>query len=226
MPGGEGRMQMLVLAAGDGWRLRSATGGGPKQLVDVAGRTLLDRQLDLARGLELAPLVVTRPVHAARFAAAGVQVLTVGETPEMLATLYGARRRVEGDFVWVGGDMLFTDLEPLRALLAEHLAERACASFVYRRSDRHLAKLTLALASPRVEMTRDGEFPYSLPALGIQCAASLAELAIAPRRGYVQRLIDRGERVLFREYRAPVFEVDTPEELAAASRYFARCSTC
>jgi NDP-sugar pyrophosphorylase family protein len=219
-------MRMVVLAAGNGSRLRSVTRGGPKQLVDVGGRTLLDRLLGLGRELELSPLLVTRADHAACFQAEGLEVLTVPETPDMLATLYGARPRIEDDFVWIGGDTLLTDAESIRELLAAHLAEGAYASFLYRRSDRHLAKLALSSPVPRCELTRAGAFPYSLPNFGIQSAASFSDLAVEPRGEFVQRLLDRGERVRFREYTAPVFEIDTPEELAAACRHYAPCSTC
>jgi NDP-sugar pyrophosphorylase family protein len=218
-------MWMVVLAAGAGSRLSQETGGRPKQLLEIAGRTLFDRLLDLGRRLDLAPLVITRPAFAACFQeAAPVAVLTTEETPDMLATLQLARQRVGADFLWLGGDTLLTDLAPLRTVLARHLAERPYASFLYRRSDRHLAKLALA-PRPRALLTRAGSFPYSMPNFGIQSAASLADLAIEPRGDYVQRALDRGEPILFHEYAAPVFEIDTPEDLAAARRYL-RCSTC
>jgi choline kinase len=218
-------MWMVVLAAGNGSRLRQETGGAPKQLVEIDGRTLLDKLLELGRLLQLAPLVVTRPAHAARFRRPGVEVLTAVETPDMLATLWSARRRVEEDFLWVGGDTLLTDPEPIRALLRRHLAERPYASFLYRRSARHLAKLALASPVPRVVLTREGSFPYSLPNFGIQSAASFADLAVEPRGEYVQRALDRAERITFCEYAAPVFEIDTAEDLEAARRHY-RCSTC
>ncbi|MBV8201657.1 MAG: NTP transferase domain-containing protein [Acidobacteria bacterium] len=214
-------MQMVVLAAGEGRRLRSETAGGPKQLLEVGGRTVLDRLLAIAGRLGLTPLLVTRESNAACFAALGVEVLAVEETPHMLATLSLARRRVAGDFLWVGGDTLLTDIEPLAELLAAHLAERPYASYLVRRSDRHLAKMRPSSPVPRVTLTRQGEFPFSLPNVGIQCAASFADLAIDPRGEFVQRALDRGERVLFREYLAPVFEIDTPDDLAAARGYFA-----
>jgi len=134
-------MRMVVLAAGKGWRLRSETAGGPKQLVDVGGQTVLDRLLAFGRLLGLTPLVVTRQALAAVLEVAGIDTLVVEETPDMLATLSLARCRVAEDFLWVGGDTLLTDPEPVRELLASHLAERPYGSFLYRRSDRHLAKL-------------------------------------------------------------------------------------
>jgi choline kinase len=213
-------MQMVVLAAGKGLRLRSETAGGPKQLVDVGGQTVLDRLLALGRLLGLAPLVVTRQAAAAALQAPGVDQLVVEETPDMLATLRLARRRVVEDFVWVGGDTLLTDPEPVRELLASHLAERPYGSYLYRRSDRHRAKKRPGTPVPRVTATRDGDFPFSLPNFGIQSAASFADLDTDPRGEFLQRALDRGERLAFREYTAPVFEIDTPADLAEARRYY------
>jgi NDP-sugar pyrophosphorylase family protein len=213
-------MRMVVLAAGNGRRLRGETAGGPKQLVDVGGQTVLDRLLALGRLLGLAPLVVTRQAPAAALRAPGVDLLVVEETPDMLATLSLASSQVAEDFLWVGGDTLLTDPEPVRELLASHLGERPYGSFLYRRSDRHLAKMRPATPVPRVTLTREGDFPFSLPNFGIQSAASFADLEVDPRGEFVQRALDRGERIVFREYTAPIFEIDTPADLAAARRYY------
>jgi NDP-sugar pyrophosphorylase family protein len=222
----QANMKMLILAAGGGSRLRHETGGLPKQLLTLGGRTILDRLLDLARQLRLTPLVVTRPVYEPVFRSlARTDVLTIGETRHMLATLLRARREVQGDFLWVGGDTVFSDLAPLAGLLASHFAERRYATFLRRRSSRHLAKMRPLEPVPRVTLTRQGEFPYSLPNFGIQCGSSFDDLAIEPLGEYVQRALDRGEPIAFEEYDPPLFEIDTPDDLAAARLFFAECST-
>ena len=52
--------QVVILAGGMGTRLAAATGGLPKALVPVCGRSVLERQLDLARshGVERAVLLL------------------------------------------------------------------------------------------------------------------------------------------------------------------------
>jgi NDP-sugar pyrophosphorylase family protein len=237
-------MRMVVLAAGNGRRLCAETGGRPKQLLDLGGgRTLLDRLLELGRELDLSPLIVTRHAHAASFeaavaagaaaaaptatattAAAGTraaaEVLVIEDTSEMLDSLYEVHGRLEEDFVFVGGDILLLDPGPIRELLRRHLAERPYGSYLYRRSPRHAMKMRPGSPVPRVSLRHEGDFPYSLPSFGVQGAAALADLAVAPRGEYLQRALDRGERLRFQEYTAPAFEIDTPEDLAAARRYF------
>jgi choline kinase len=223
-------MRMVVLAAGNGRRLRSETGGRPKQLLDLGdGRTLLDRLLELGRELDLSPLIVTRQAHAASFeaavaapspeAATAAEVMVIEDTCEMLDSLYEARGRLDEDFVFVGGDILLLDPAPIRELLRQHLAERPYGSYLYRRSPRHAMKMRPGSPVPRVSLRHEGDFPYSLPSFGIQGAAALADLAVAPRGEYLQRALDRGERLRFQEYTAPAFEIDTPEDLAEARRY-------
>jgi NDP-sugar pyrophosphorylase family protein len=221
-------MRMVVLAAGNGCRLASVTQGRPKQLLDVGGHTLLDRLLGLGRELGLQALVVTRQVHAASFAAAlaasgagaGAELMVIEETPDMLASLYRVRDRVREDFVFAGGDTLLVDPAPLRELIHTHLAERPYGSYLVRRSAQHKMKMQPLQPVPRLVLTHDGGYPYSLPLFAVQRADSLADLAIEPRGEYLQRALDRGERLRFQEHTSPLFEIDTPEDLTAARRFF------
>ncbi len=215
-------MRMVVLAAGRGSRLAAATGGRSKLLLEVAGRTLLDRLIELAAAIGARPLVVARPEHAAGLLAAGVEVLPEAAPTGLLQTLYQARGRVQGDFCWVTGDLLFCDPAPLRELVAEHLATAPYASFLACRSDRFKLKLAPAAppaSRPTLEVTRRPGYSWSVPNFLVHSPAAFADLAEEPRIDYLQRAVARGERVLWREYTGAVFEIDTPEDLAAARRH-------
>jgi choline kinase len=53
-----GRLSGAILAAGHGQRLRGASGGVPKPLIDLGGQPLLFRQIDLLMGTGLSPIHV------------------------------------------------------------------------------------------------------------------------------------------------------------------------
>lgn len=218
-------MKMVILAAGRGSRLAAESGGGPKQLLDVGGRTLLDRQLDIARLTGCEPLVVTRPERVEDFRRAGVEVLVEEAPAGILGTLYHARRAVAGPFCWIAGDMLFTDPAPLAALAAEHLAAGAAASFFFCRSSRFRAKLRPG-NPPAVFASREEGHPLSIPNFWLHSPRVFSYLAPEPdSHQHMLRLIAAGEPVRFREYTAPVFEIDTPEDLAVARRFFSAGAT-
>jgi NDP-sugar pyrophosphorylase family protein len=214
-------MRMVVLAAGRGSRLAAATGGRSKLLLEVGGRTLLDRLIELGDAMGAAPLVVTRPEHAAGLLDAGVEVLLEDAPSGLLQTLYHARGWVPGTFCWMTGDLLFCDPEPLCKLVAEHLAAGPYASFLCCRGDRFKLKLAPGAAPddrPTVEVTRRPGYTWSVPNFLVHSPAAFADLAEEPRVDYLQRAVERGEPVLWREYTGGVFEIDTPEDLAAARR--------
>lgn len=215
-------MRMVVLAAGRGSRLAAATGGRSKLLLEVGGKTLLDRLIELADTIGAAPLVVTRPEHAADLLAAGVEVLLEDAPASLLQTLYHARGWVTGTFCWVTGDLLFCDPEPFRELVAEHLATHPYASFFSCRGGRFKLKLAPGAAPdgrPTVEVTRRPGYTWSVPNFLVHSPAAFADLAVEPRIEYLQRAVERGAPVLWREYTGGVFEIDTPQDLAAARRH-------
>lgn len=214
-------MKLIILAAGLGTRLWSVTGGWPKQLLEAGGMTLFERHVALAGSLGMEPVVVTRPEFTSAFEGLGAEVLIEENSPDMVVTLSHTRRSVQETHAWVGGDMLFTDFQPLRDLLQAHRAEGRTASYVYARTDRFKAKLTLD-PGPAVVLTREGTHSLSLPCFGIhepRMYAYLPDEGVVPP-GFLQTAIEQGEPMQFREYRAPVFEIDTPADLAAARRHF------
>src|SRR6202035_2917467 len=185
-------------------------------------RTLLDRHLELARYLGLAPLVVTRPELAADFRRAGAPVLEEARPTGILATLYHARHLLGRPFCWLGGDMLFADPAPLRDLLAAHRQLGSRCSFLYCRGDRFKAKVAFAPA-PRVTVTREGAHAFSIPNFLVQSPEMFPYMAADPNGNFLQAAIAAGEPILYREYAGPVFEIDTPRDLAEARAHFAGC---
>lgn len=220
-------MKLVILAAGLGVRLRQESGRRPKSLLDVGGSSIFDRLLDLAGFIGLEPVVVTRSAFAGDFRSLGVDVLAEEDTPHILVTLANACRRLPPEpLCWVAADMLFTDPAPLKELVETHLALDSFCSFCYCRTDRFKAKLELA-TGPSVVATREGEHERSIPNFLVHSARVAPWLPGDlghPRGNFLQRAIERGERIHFREYRAPVFEIDTPADLEEARRYFARCA--
>lgn len=220
-------MKLLVLAAGRGLRLRQESGPRPKSLLDVGGASIFDRLLDLASRTGLEPVVVTRTEFVAAFRSQGVDVLVEEGTPHIIVTLANACRRLSPEpLCWVGADMLFTDPAPFKELVEAHLALDSFCSFFWCRTDRFKVKLELA-PGPVVTVTRAGVFERSVPNFLVHAARVAPWLPgdlDDPRANFVQRAIERGERVHFQEYKAPVFEIDTPADLEEARRYFARCA--
>lgn len=210
-------MRLAVLAAGLGSRLREECGGRPKQLLTVGGRTLLDRTAELARCLGAEPLVVTRPEMAGAFR--GMEVVVEEAPSGLLGTLYHAREHLREDFCWIAGDMLFTDPAPLQELVALHRDQGSSHSFFYCRTDRFKLKVRLGLPV-EVALTREPGYSLSVPNFHVCSPRIFSYMAPDPHANYLQRMILVGEPILCREYTAPVFEIDTPEDLAAARRFY------
>lgn len=212
-------MRLAVLAAGRGSRLREESRGLPKQLLTIGGRTLLDRTVELARSLGAEPLVVCRPEGAEAFRRAGVEVVVEEAPAGLLGTLYYAREHLREDFCWITGDMLFTDLVPLKGLVELHREQGASHSFFYCRTDRFKLKVRLGL-QVEVVLTREPGYSLSVPYFYVCSPRIFPYMAPDPLGNYLQRMIAAGEPVLCREYAAPVFEIDTPEDLAEARRFY------
>jgi NDP-sugar pyrophosphorylase family protein len=214
-------MRLVILAAGLGTRLQSV--GRPKILLEVSGATVLERILELSGFLGVDPLVVTRPEFAAQCRRTGVDVLVEEKPTAMIDTLLYARCRVGDEpFGWIGGDMLFSEPAPLKSLLEAHEAGGRYASFFYCRTERFKAKLILE-PEPRVAITRQGKFSYSIPNFLLHSAAAFTYMETPPSYEFLQRGIEGGEPILIREYPHEVFELDTPNDLDEARRFFEPC---
>lgn len=109
----------LILAAGVGARLRPHTSDRPKCLVEVAGRSLLDRQLDVLASERVAPVIVIGGYRAEMLQRPGVEVRINPRYAEtnMVWTLFCAEEEMVGEVVLAYGDIVYSR-ENLRALLA------------------------------------------------------------------------------------------------------------
>ncbi len=129
------RSTAVLLAAGLGSRLRPLTEALPKPLVEVAGRSMLERALSAVSAAGISRTVVVtgyrRELVAARLAgasAAAVDVLnpeyaTTGTAQSLRAAIASGTVPGDDDLVIVEGDMVF-DQSLLAALLDR--AESAC----------------------------------------------------------------------------------------------------
>ncbi|WP_246020670.1 nucleotidyltransferase family protein [Paracoccus subflavus] len=121
---------LMIFAAGLGTRMRPLTDTLPKPLIPVAGRTLLDRALDLGRDAGAGPVVVNTHHLGNRIAAhlAGRNVAISDEQGTILDTGGGLRQALpllgrgpkdkSGPVMTLNPDVVWTGPNPLAALNA------------------------------------------------------------------------------------------------------------
>ena len=108
----------IIVAAGMGRRLSPYTDDRPKCMVEVAGRSILERQVDAYRAAGVDDIVVVRGYLGDRITVPG---LTYFENPRfrennILASLFCAEEAMEGGFLFSYSDILFRP-EVVRALV-------------------------------------------------------------------------------------------------------------
>ena len=115
----------LILAAGFGTRMGALTADRPKPLIEVAGRCLLDRALDVARDAGCAPIAVNAHYRADQIAAhlAGADDVTLLiETPAVLDSGGAVKNARDvlgaGPILTLNSDNAWAGPNPLAALAA------------------------------------------------------------------------------------------------------------
>ena len=111
-------MKVLILAGGEGKRLRPLTESVPKPLVKINGRAIIDYQIDQFRKLGLREFVVLSCYknsellnHFARYEGADVKVVVEDKPLGTGGAIRLARQSAgAGDFIVVNGDIM-TDLD-------------------------------------------------------------------------------------------------------------------
>ncbi len=121
LPAGGARTSAVVLAAGDGAALGEEFQGLPKALLEIKGRTILERQVAALNALGIKDVAVVRGLFSERFALPNVRVYenphyrTTGE----VASLLRARAELRGRAVVLYGDIVFERQALEKLLLAE-----------------------------------------------------------------------------------------------------------
>jgi len=104
-------MRAIILAAGQGTRLRPLTDDRPKCLVDLCGVSLLERQTDVLRRGGVEKIIVVGGYLADRIAARGFHVLTNEQyaSTNMVASLFCAEALLDGgdDVLVAYGDIVY-----------------------------------------------------------------------------------------------------------------------
>lgn len=114
-------MRVIILAAGQGTRLRPFTDDRPKCLVELNGRPLLHRQLEMLRAAGLTEIALVGGYRADCLEGQGVEVLHNPRfaTTNMVSTLFCAQEwMVDGEDLLIAyGDIVY-ELSVLESLLA------------------------------------------------------------------------------------------------------------
>lgn len=112
-------MKTLILAAGEGTRLRPYTLDRPKCLVEVEGVSLLDRQLSVLRSEAVGEITLIGGYRSDMLKRPGIGLELNPRYAEtnMVWTLFCAESALQGDLVLAYGDIVYSR-EVLRALLA------------------------------------------------------------------------------------------------------------
>ena len=117
-----GRATLIILAAGEGSRLRPLTNDTPKCLVKVRGRSLLAWQLWAARQAGVRHIAIVRGYQAGAITASGVTYFEnpAYATTNMVESLWCAESVFRDGCIVSYGDILYEPWVLRRLLAAEH----------------------------------------------------------------------------------------------------------
>jgi L-glutamine-phosphate cytidylyltransferase len=103
-------MKAILLAAGEGSRLRPYTEHHPKCLVEVEGKSLLARQLEILKKAGVDEQIIVGGYLAEQLNGYGSDVLInpVYDKTNMVWTLFCAEKELEGDIIVTYGDIVYS----------------------------------------------------------------------------------------------------------------------
>lgn len=228
-------MKAIILAAGVGKRLGGSVVEHPKCLLDLDGRTLLDRMLDALTevGVRDITIVVGHLAEQVEAAVAGKAGVTTVFNPEFrkgaILSLWAAREALDGDVLIMDADVLFP-VEMLRRLIDSPSAN--CFLMDTSAANDGEAQMLMARGGRVVDITRGLRGDYDA------CGESIGFLKLGTDgsrtlRGLLQRALAEGQDgieheevypALMRECEIgyvtandlPWLEIDFPEDVELA----------
>jgi choline kinase len=114
-------MRAIILAAGSGLRLGESTQDIPKTLVDVNGKSILERQISLLKEYGINEIFVVTGYKREKHVLKNIEYIfnpRYSET-EQLTSMMVARRKIFGDVLVIFGDIIF-DSQTLQQILASN----------------------------------------------------------------------------------------------------------
>jgi choline kinase len=167
-------MRMIVLAAGQGTRLRPLTDDRPKCLVPLAGRPLLEWQIATAHAAGITDITVVGGYRADQLAKYPVRVVPNPrfETTNMVRSLFCARAHFGDGFVMSYGDIVYSPAVLRRVLDSGEdigvAVDRGWRGYWEQRSDNPLCDAETLRTGADGSLTEIGQKPKSLDEIQAQ----------------------------------------------------------
>ena len=105
-------MKAIFIAAGEGSRLGNLTKDLPKPLVDVNGKSIIERQISLLRKNNVNDIVITTGYKKEKFTFKNIEYVHNPNfrEQEQTGSLMTARSKIVGDVLIMFGDILFEEI--------------------------------------------------------------------------------------------------------------------
>lgn len=104
-------MKIIIIAAGSGKRLGESTKNLPKYLINVNGKTIMERQLEVFKKINYEKIIVITGPHKEEFKLEKIVYVEDKNYQEhdILGSLMEAREYIKGDVLIVYSDIIFDD---------------------------------------------------------------------------------------------------------------------
>jgi choline kinase len=102
-------MKAIIIAAGSAKRLGNETRELPKGLLDINGKSILQRQIDILRESGIEEIIIIRGPHKEKFEFDEITYVDDSryEEHDVLLSLMAAKEKMEGDIITTYSDILF-----------------------------------------------------------------------------------------------------------------------